>query len=41
VKGIVEAHHGTVKLENNRNGGAKFTIIIPTEASYINSLKNE
>jgi two-component system sensor histidine kinase KdpD len=41
VKGFVEAHEGTVKLENNLNGGAKFTIKIPAETSYINSLKNE
>ncbi len=41
VKGFVEAHKGRVKLENNKTGGAKFTIEIPTEATYINSLKNE
>ena len=41
VKGFVEAHNGSVKLENNSLGGAKFTIAIPTEMSYINNLKNE
>lgn len=41
VKGFVEAHGGNVKLENNKNGGAKFTIQIPAETTYINSLKNE
>lgn len=41
VKGFVEAHHGTVKLSNNAGGGANFTIEIPAETSYINSLKNE
>lgn len=41
VKGFVEAHHGTIKLENNSEGGACFTIDIPAEASYIKNLKNE
>ena len=41
VKGFVEAHKGVVKLENNLGGGAKFTIEIPADSSYINSLKNE
>ena len=31
VKGFVEAHNGTVKVENNTPHGAKFTIIIPAE----------
>ena len=30
-KGWIEAHHGTIKVENKKNGGAKFTIIIPVE----------
>lgn len=41
VKGFVEAHNGTISLKNNPNSGANFTIIIPTETSYINHLKNE
>jgi two-component system sensor histidine kinase KdpD len=41
VKGFVEAHNGKVRLENNREGGARFTIEIPAETTYINSLKNE
>lgn len=41
VKGIVEAMNGQVKLENNPEGGARFTIQIPAEASFLNSLKNE
>jgi two-component system, OmpR family, sensor histidine kinase KdpD len=41
VKGFVEAHDGTIKLENVPGGGAKFTIEIPAEISYINNLKNE
>lgn len=41
VKGFVEAHHGTVKLENLPVCGSKFTIEIPTERTFINKLKNE
>jgi two-component system sensor histidine kinase KdpD len=41
VKGFVEAHKGTVSLQNNKTGGAKFTIEIPAETSYLNHLKNE
>ncbi len=40
VKGFVEAHKGTIVLENVPHG-ARFTIHIPAETSYINSLKNE
>jgi two-component system, OmpR family, sensor histidine kinase KdpD len=40
VKGFTEAHNGTVSLENVPHG-ARFTIEIPTETSYINNLKNE
>lgn len=35
VKGFVEAHNGTVAAENRINGGARFTIKIPTEISDI------
>jgi len=31
VKGFVEAHNGTVALNNNAAGGAAFTITIPAE----------
>ena len=31
AKGFVEAHKGTIVVENRQNGGAKFTIRIPTE----------
>jgi len=31
VKGFVEAQKGTIQVENRQNGGAKFTIKIPTE----------
>jgi two-component system sensor histidine kinase KdpD len=35
VKGFVEALKGTVTVENRQNGGAKFTIKIPTETPEI------
>ncbi len=38
AKGFVEAHKGTISVENRQNGGARFTIKIPTEISYINSI---
>ena len=41
VKGFTEAHNGTVELENVDTGGARFTINIPAETSYLNHLKNE
>jgi two-component system sensor histidine kinase KdpD len=41
VKGFVEAHEGTVKLENMPEGGARFTIEIPAETSNPSLLKNE
>lgn len=41
AKGFVEAHHGTIWLENKKNGGALFTIHLPVETSFLNNLKNE
>lgn len=42
VKGFVDAHQGTVKLENRVDQkGSIFSITIPTELTYINNLKNE
>jgi len=41
VKGLVEAQSGTIELENLISGGAKFTIIIPSEITFIANLKNE
>ena len=41
VKGFVEAHHGTVRIENAQLGGARFVIEIPAKTTYINNLKNE
>ncbi|MGQ0739114.1 MAG: sensor histidine kinase [Bacteroidota bacterium] len=40
VKGFTEAHNGTVTLENIPHG-ARFSIEIPTEVSYLNNIKNE
>jgi len=34
AKGFVEAHKGTITVENRQNGGARFTIKIPAEISY-------
>ena len=31
VKGFVEAQKGNVSVENRQNGGARFTIKIPSE----------
>jgi two-component system sensor histidine kinase KdpD len=41
VKGFVEAHHGSIKLENLPVRGSKFTIEILTDKSYVNKLKDE
>ncbi|MGZ3865493.1 MAG: sensor histidine kinase [Bacteroidia bacterium] len=41
VKGFIGAHYGTILLDNVKNSGAKFTIIIPAEASAVNNLKND
>ncbi len=41
VKGFIEAHNGKIKLENRPEDGARFTITIPAETSYISKLKNE
>ena len=41
VKGFVEAQNGSVELENVADGGAKFTIVIPAETTYLKNLKNE
>jgi two-component system sensor histidine kinase KdpD len=35
AKGFVEAHNGTIHLSNLPEGGAKFTIRIPAETSYL------
>ncbi len=41
VKGLVEAHSGSIKLENLPVRGSKFTIEILTEKSHVNRLKDE
>jgi len=41
VKGFIEAHDGTIELTNISQGGARFKIGIPAEASFLNRLKNE
>ncbi|MBK5722237.1 sensor histidine kinase KdpD [Dysgonomonas sp. Marseille-P4677] len=38
TKGFIEAHKGSINVENRQNGGARFTIKIPTEISYTNNL---
>lgn len=40
VKGFVNAHNGTIQVENLKKG-CQFIISIPCELSYINQLKNE
>lgn len=39
VKGFVEAMKGTIQLENMPDGGAIFTVEIPSELSYVNTIK--
>lgn len=41
VKGFTEAHNGTISLQNINTGGARFTINITAETSYLKNLKNE
>lgn len=39
VKGFVESHKGTIAVENHADGGAVFTIHIPSETPDINNLQ--
>jgi two-component system, OmpR family, sensor histidine kinase KdpD len=41
VKGFVEAHQGTVKAENRKNGGALFSISIPVKTSDISTISKQ
>jgi two-component system sensor histidine kinase KdpD len=41
VKGFVESHKGTITVENHADGGAVFTIHIPSETPDINNLQFE
>lgn len=39
VKGFVDAHNGSVNIENRRNGGAQITVKIPTETPDFEMIK--
>ena len=41
VKGMIEAHKGTIVAENRLNGGARFTIKIPTKISDISEIQRD
>ncbi|NVO10401.1 MAG: sensor histidine kinase KdpD [Bacteroidales bacterium] len=41
VKGFVEAHNGTVKIENRQNGGSKISIKIPTDVPDFGLIQHE
>jgi two-component system, OmpR family, sensor histidine kinase KdpD len=41
ARGFVEAHGGTIVLNNLPVCGARFTVRIPTEVSYLSGIKNE
>lgn len=41
AKGFVNAHKGSINLENVPSGGAKFTIFIPAEATSVIQEENE
>lgn len=41
VKGFTEAMGGEVHLENSSMGGARFTILLPVETSYLKSVRND
>jgi two-component system sensor histidine kinase KdpD len=41
VRGFTEAMHGSVELRNKSSGGARFTISIPAETSYLKNLNND
>lgn len=41
AKGFTEAQNGIIILGNNTEGGAKFTLKIPADTTYLNNLKNE
>ncbi|GHS92323.1 hypothetical protein FACS1894203_4660 [Bacteroidia bacterium] len=34
TKGFVDAHKGSISVENRQNGGARFIILIPTEIVF-------
>jgi two-component system sensor histidine kinase KdpD len=41
AKGFVEAHGGSIAIENRQSGGARFTIRIPTETPDIKNLQEQ
>lgn len=41
VKGLTEAHGGTVKAENRQDGGARFSVIIPCDITEIKEIRLE
>lgn len=41
ARGFTEAHNGTITLENREEGGARFTIKIPTEISSLKDINHE
>ena len=41
AKGFAEAQNGTIMLDNHTGRGARFTIKIPADTTYLNNLKNE
>ena len=41
VKGFIEAHGGTIRLENLPDTGSRFTIEIPVEISSLKMIRNE
>ncbi len=40
AKGFVDAHQGSIKLENRREGGAMFTITVPAETLELQSVES-
>lgn len=41
VKGFVEAHKGTITLQNRSEGGAKFNIKIPSDNTVLKQIEND
>lgn len=35
AKGFIEAHNGTIHLENLKDGGARFSIVVPAEKTFV------
>lgn len=41
AKGFAQAHRGGIKVDNIPSGGAKFTVTIPVEITYLNTFEDE